>query len=602
VRVVGTFKAVPAKSAAATSGVFRTVVIGNSMQHMRSGEGAPVLDFGTTSRIRALADTHAKDPRTLFELLGDSLAPSICGHAAIKRALVLLLLGGLEKNLANGAHLRGDINCLMVGDPSVAKSQLLRAVMHVAPLAISTTGRGSSGVGLTAAVTTDGDTGERRLEAGAMGLADGGVVCIDEFDKMSDEDRVAIHEVMEQQTVTIAKAGIHASLNARCSVVAAANPIYGSYDMSLSVTRNVALPDSLLSRFDLLFVVLDQTNAEADREIASHVLRMHAYRPPGDDGANGLDGRGDMEAAAMEEEEVDEAAAKEAGSIFAKPVGRGARRRVPLSVAFLKKYISFAKNRPRKPQLTTDAADHIASEYAEWRKRAFEDRNATLPVTARTLETMIRLATAHAKMRLGAEVSRADAEAALEVMRFALHAEEVATRRGEAEAETAKAEAKAAKEAAAEAAREAARAAGGAAAGGSGAGTAEGAGAGAAGAGRSAAAAPAAHDDDDDDGFGAADAAAAAAAAGAAGGVAMEYDDGAGGSDDAADVPADAVDVFNRCLVEALTRTDECTVDDVAARMAAAGRTLRRGQLMALLQKLNAENRIMFQPPNVFKI
>ncbi|XP_078162646.1 minichromosome maintenance (MCM2/3/5) family protein isoform X2 [Carex rostrata] len=420
VSIVGIYKAIAGKSKGSMSGVFRTVLIANNVSLMNKEANAPSYSSQDVNKIKELSR------RTdVYDLLANSLAPSIYGHLWIKKAVILLMLGGVEKNLKNGTHLRGDINMMMVGDPSVAKSQLLRAVMNIAPLAICTTGRGSSGVGLTAAVTSDQETGERRLEAGAMVLADRGVVCIDEFDKMNDQDRVAIHEVMEQQTVTIAKAGIHASLNARCSVVAAANPIYGSYDRSITPTKNIGLPDSLLSRFDLLFIVLDQMDAEIDRQIAEHVSRMHRYCAD-DGGTLGRERTGRY----TEEEGEGEANA----SIFVKynRVLHGQERKrgrktknERLTVNFLKKYIHYAKNM-NQPTLTDEACDHISTSYAELRDASANSKSGgTLPITARTLETIIRLSTAHAKMKLRKEVLKSDVEAALQILNFAIYHKEL---------------------------------------------------------------------------------------------------------------------------------------------------------------------------------
>ena len=275
VQVVGSFRCLPAKQGVYTSGTFRCVLLANNLR-LLSKEVQPNLTKEDVRKCRKFSQQKAD----VFGILARSLAPSIHGHEYIKKALLCMLLGGVEKLLPNGTRLRGDINIMLIGDPSTAKSQLLRYVLYSAPRAITTTGRGSSGVGLTAAVTADAETGERRLEAGAMVLADRGVVCIDEFDKMSDMDRTAIHEVMEQGRVTITKAGINARLNARCSVLAAANPVYGRYDEYKTPMENIGMQDSLLSRFDLLFIILDKHERSTDEQIADHVVRMHQYRSP----------------------------------------------------------------------------------------------------------------------------------------------------------------------------------------------------------------------------------------------------------------------------------------------------------------------------------
>ncbi|KAI9462326.1 MCM2/3/5 family-domain-containing protein [Lactarius psammicola] len=430
IQLVGVYRSV----GGGATGTFKTLIIANNIVLLSSKSGGGIAQTPLTdSDIRTINQLAKR--KNIFELLSQSLAPSIFGHDQIKRAVLLLLLGGAEKNLPNGTHIRGDINLLMIGDPSTAKSQMLRFVLNTAPLAIATTGRGSSGVGLTAAVTTDKDTGERRLEAGAMVLADRGVVCIDEFDKMSDIDRVAIHEVMEQQTVTIAKAGIHTSLNARCSVVAAANPIYGQYDVHKDPHKNIALPDSLLSRFDLLFVVTDDVDETKDRMIADHVLRMHRYLPPGvEEGTPIQDTLSqplsvENPAASVTNEATDTSPFEKydpllhvgmaAGRLPKTRAGQAKKVEV-LSVAFIKKYVQYAKSKPA-PVLTKGAADWIVSLYAELRNEAAEDnKKKTSPLTARTLETLIRLATAHAKARLSPRVEERDASAAEDILRYAL--------------------------------------------------------------------------------------------------------------------------------------------------------------------------------------
>ncbi|MPC22149.1 Zygotic DNA replication licensing factor mcm3 [Portunus trituberculatus] len=419
VQIVGIYRCLPRRQGSFTAGTFGTILLANNVILM-SKEVSPLIYSDDVQKCKKFSKKKNVD---VFELLAKSLAPSIHGHEYIKKALLCMLLGGVEKVLPNGTRLRGDINILLIGDPSVAKSQLLRYVMSTAPRAITTTGRGSSGVGLTAAVTTDNETGERRLQAGAMVLGDRGVVCIDEFDKMTDADRTGIHEVMEQGRVTIAKAGIHARLNARCSVLAAANPVYGRYDQYKTPMENIGLQDSLLSRFDCLFIMLDVADPDSDRRIADHVVRMHRYRSPREQDGEALpinpgpDMLSTNNPDVAQDEETDTPIYEKYNALLHGSL-RSKNDKI-VSIKFMRKYIHIAKN--MKPTLTKEACEVIAEEYSRLRSQDVEHSNMarTQPITARALETLIRLSTAHAKARLSRLVEVEDAEAAIEMVSYA---------------------------------------------------------------------------------------------------------------------------------------------------------------------------------------
>ncbi len=420
-QVVASFRALPGKQGGYTTGTFRTILLANNILLRGGAEEGPAISGEDVLKCKKLAKQEKK---RIFSILSRSLAPSIHGHEYVKKALLCQLLGGVEKVLPNGSRLRGDINVMLIGDPSVAKSQMLRYVLATSTRAVATTGRGTSGVGLTAAVTTDQETGERRLEAGAMVLADRGVVCIDEFDKMTDMDRTAIHEVMEQGRVTISKAGIHARLNARCSVLAAANPVYGRYDPYKTPMQNIGMQDSLLSRFDLVFILLDTVDLESDRLISDHVVRVHRYRSPREvdgDVTRVSSGADELSTVDNKDKEVKETPMWEKHDNLlhgGQRPKRGNERMLHLD--FVKKYIEVAK--VIKPVLTEEACEMIGEEYSRLRSQDFEGGDSvsrTQPVTARALETLIRLATAHAKARLSKTIEKEDADTAIQLVQFA---------------------------------------------------------------------------------------------------------------------------------------------------------------------------------------
>uniref|UniRef100_A0A914MVC3 DNA replication licensing factor MCM3 n=1 Tax=Meloidogyne incognita TaxID=6306 RepID=A0A914MVC3_MELIC len=412
IQVIGLFRVLPNKQAGMSTGNFRSVLIANNVQLMSKDL---LLNFEPEDIKQIRKMSRHKD---IFELLARSLAPSIYGHDEVKKAVLCLLLGGCEKILENGTRLRGDINILLIGDPSVAKSQILRYVIHAAPRVVATTGRGSSGVGLTAAVLHDPDTGERKLEAGAMVLADRGIVCIDEFDKMTDIDRTTIHEVMEQGRISISKAGIQAKLNARCSVLAAANPVFGRYNLYKNPMENIGMQDSLLSRFDLIFVMLDEHDVERDRMLAESVLKLHRYRAQGES-----DGAVQPMGTTLENRTTfnTDGSSENSKEIYEKNREWTAmeEREKILSTHFIRKYIYMAKE--LKPVLSEEASTFISERYTELRSADMgrTDMERTMPVTARQLETLIRLSTAIAKSRLAKIIELKDAKKAYELLYFA---------------------------------------------------------------------------------------------------------------------------------------------------------------------------------------
>jgi len=342
--------------------VFQSIIEGNYLEVM--GKEPEIIHL--SKEDEALIKTISNESN-IYERLIESIAPAIHGHETHKEAILLMMIGAPRQHLQDGTTIRGDINVLLVGDPGTAKSELLKFASHLAPRGLYTSGRGSTAAGLTAAVVRE-KNGMMMLEAGAVVLADLGIASIDEFDKMRTEDRSALHECMEQQTVSVAKGGIVATLNARTSILAAANPVLGKYDDYRNITDNINLPTPLLTRFDLIFVLKDKADRTRDKDLAKHILKIHRT-----------------------------------GDYTTSP---------PIEFEVLRKYLAYARN--LAPKLTPEAEDKIMDYYLKM--RGMSDENM-ITVTPRQLEGLIRLATARARIMLHEKVTEDDAIRAVSLIR-----------------------------------------------------------------------------------------------------------------------------------------------------------------------------------------
>lgn len=369
VRILGILKEVPVPlPSGAISTRFDLAIEANNLIALETTYEELDISEEDERQIQELAE----DPE-VFRKLRESIAPSIWGYEEIKEALVLQMFAGVRKTSEDGTISRGDIHVFLIGDPGVAKSVTLKFIANIAPKGRYIVGKAATGAGITATVVRDEFLKGWSLEAGAMVLANKGVVCIDEIEKMDASDRSAMHEALEQQTVTISKANVQATLSAQTSVLAAGNPKFGRFEPLQSITEQIDLPPALINRFDLIFILRDLPNPSQDDAIATHVLNMHQ----------------------MKEKNPD------------------------IDRDLFKKYVAFAKQKI-KPKLSEEAVDEIKNFYLKMRKASLEGESRSISISARQLQGLVRLAEAHAKSRLSLTVDRVDSQVAIRLTNYYL--------------------------------------------------------------------------------------------------------------------------------------------------------------------------------------